>query len=109
MQSREEKTAMSNKEHLIEQHVREYESRLRHIDELYQRAHEVTEHLESDDSTRHELKQLGQQRDQLEEQTEKVKELSLDELQHQIELKAGPMAIWDVLARKLEEFVERHE
>ena len=32
---------MSNTEHLIEQHIREYESRMRHIDELYQRAHQA--------------------------------------------------------------------
>ena len=100
---------MSTKEHLIEQHIREYESRLKHIDELYQRAHEATEHLDSDHSTRKELNRLGDQRAELEEQAEKVREMSLDELQHRIELSAGPMAIWDVLARRLEEFVERHE
>ena len=42
---------MSSKEHLIEQHILEYESRMRHIDELYQRAHEaVAEKPESERS-----------------------------------------------------------
>lgn len=93
---------MTTKEQLIEQHIREYESRLKHIDELYQRAHEATEHLDADDSTRAELEQLGAQR-------EKVKALPLDKLKHEIVRSAGPMAIWDVLAQKLEDFVERHE
>jgi len=35
---------MSNKEHLIEQHILAYESRLKHIDELYQRAHAAAGH-----------------------------------------------------------------
>ena len=32
---------MTTKEQLIEQHIREYESRLKHIDELFERAHEA--------------------------------------------------------------------
>ena len=100
---------MSTKEQLIEQHIREYESRLKHIDELYDRAHDVTEHLDDGHSARQELKQLGDQRAQLDEHVEKVKELPMEELQHEIVRSAGPMAIWDILARKLEEFVERHE
>lgn len=100
---------MSTKEQLIEQHIREYESRLKHIDELYQRAREVAEHLDSADSRHQQLRQLGEQRDQLEEKTEQVKALPMDKLRHEIVRSAGPMAVWDILAQKLEDFVERHE
>jgi hypothetical protein len=47
---------MTNKEQLIDQHIREYESRLKHIDELYERAHSATEHLDDAHETRVELK-----------------------------------------------------
>jgi len=39
---------MTTKVQLIEQHVREYESRLKHIEELYDRALKATNHLDED-------------------------------------------------------------
>jgi hypothetical protein len=47
---------MTTKEHLVEQHIREYESRLKHIDELYERAHQATDHLDEEHEVRSALK-----------------------------------------------------
>ena len=98
---------MNNIEHLIEQHIREYESRLRHIDELYDRAHSAatdkTEEVHSD------LKNLAAQRDLLHDTTRQMRDMPLDRWQRESLRNAGPMVVWDVFARKLEDFVERHE
>ena len=100
---------MSNKEHLIEQHIREYESRLKHIDELYVRAHEAAELLDETHDAHSELKDIKAQRQQMQQQGEEVKSMSLDQWREETVRSAGPMAIWDILAQKLEDFVERHE
>lgn len=100
---------MTTKEQLIDQHIREYESRLKHIDELYQRAHEKTEHLDAGHTTRTELRQYAEQRDRLEEQTRAVRTMPLNQWREETVRSAGPMAIWDILAQKLEDIIERHE
>ena len=100
---------MSNKEHLIEQHILEYESRLKHIDELYQRAHEAAQQLEESHDAHSELQDFKDQHQQLKQEAEEIKSMSLEQWREETVRAAGPMAIWDVLAQKLEDFVERHE
>ena len=100
---------MTNKEHLIEQHILEYESRMKHIDELYQRAHEAAEKLDSAHDARARLDELTAQHSLLRETTESLKTMPLDNLREATVHNAGPMAVWDILAQKLEDFVERHE
>ena len=100
---------MTTKEQLIEQHIREYESRLKHIDELYARAHEVTEHLDDDHAAKAELQDIAEQRGELKQKAEKLKSLPASNWREETIRSAGPMAIWDILAQKLEDFVERHE
>ena len=100
---------MTNKEHLIEQHIREYESRMRHIDELYQRAHQAAEKLDSADSVHARLGELTAQRSLLHETTESIKTMPLDRWREATMRNAGPMAVWDIFAQKLEDFVEQHE
>ncbi len=100
---------MSNKEHLIEQHIREYESRLKHIDELYQRAHEATGQLDETHDAHSQLQDFKSQHQQLRQEADEVKSMSLDQWRQETVRSAGPMAIWDILAQKLEDFVERHE
>jgi DNA repair exonuclease SbcCD ATPase subunit len=100
---------MSTKEHLIEQHVREYESRLKHIDELYQRAQQAAAELDEENADTDKLKELAKQRELLQQTTEQVKSIPLDRWREETVRSAGPMAIWDILAQTLEDFVERHE
>lgn len=100
---------MTTKEQLIDQHIREYESRLRHIDELYERAHKATEHLEDEHESRGELKGLADQRAQLPQDAEEIKTMPVENWRQETVQNAGPMAIWDIVAQKLEDFLERHE
>lgn len=100
---------MTTKEQLIDQHIREYESRLKHIDELYERAHKATEHLDEDHKTRSELKEFAQKRAQLPRDGDEIKTMTIEDWREETVQNAGPMAIWDILAQKLEDFLERHE
>jgi hypothetical protein len=100
---------MTNKEQLIDQHIREYESRLKHIDELYERAQSATAHLDEAHETRSELKDYAAQRSRLQLQRDEVKTMPVANWREETIQNAGPMAIWDILAQKLEDFIERHE
>ena len=101
---------MTNREHLIEQHIQEYESRLKHIDELYDRAHRATEHLDDGHESKSELKGHAEQKAHLEQETQNVKTMTVEDWREETVKEAGPiMAIWDVLAQRLEDFIERHE
>ena len=100
---------MTTKEQLIDQHIREYESRLRHIDELYDRAREAAGHPEEATGLGSELRDLEAQMALLRETTEEIKAMPVDKWRDETARSAGPMAIWDILAQKLENFIERHE
>lgn len=100
---------MSSKEHLIEQHILEYESRMRRIDELYQRAHEAAAGQDAKSEAHKRLDELSAQRSLLREGTEEIRSIPLDKWREDMVRNAGPMAVWDILAQKLEDFVERHE
>ena len=99
----------TTKEQLIDQHIREYESRMKHIDELYERAHEATEHLDDDHQTRSELKEYATQRSELQQKADEIKTMPIEHWREETIKSSGPMAIWDILAQKLEDFLERHE
>jgi hypothetical protein len=100
---------MTTKEQLIDQHIREYESRLKHIDELYERAHKATEHLDKEHEARSELKDYEVQRSRLQQHADDVKTMPVENWREETVQNAGPMAIWDILAQKLEDFLERHD
>lgn len=100
---------MTTKEHLVEQHIREYESRRKHIDELIARANEASKSLDDDHAIRSELKQYQGEHAELVEKAEELKNMSLEHWREDTIQSAGPMAIWDVIAQKLEDLVERVE
>ena len=100
---------MTNKEHLIEQHIREYESRMKHIDELYQRAHQAAGKLDNAHEAQSRLNELAAQRSLLQDTTDSIKAMPLEKWRETTARNAGPMAVWDILAQKIEDFVERHE
>jgi len=97
---------MTTKEQLIDQHIREYESRLKHIDELYERAHKATEHLDDEHESRSELKWFEERRSNVEDA---IDTMPIKNWREETVKKAGPMAIWDIVAQQLEDFLERHE
>jgi hypothetical protein len=94
---------------LVDQHIREYESRLKHIDELYDRAHQASQELDDDHELKIELGQYHEQRVDLANHTAKLKERPMAHWREDMIESSGPMAIWDILAQKLEDLVERAE
>jgi hypothetical protein len=100
---------MSNQEQLITQHILEYESRLKHIDELYERARRANEEMVDDHEAKADLDAYARHKSLLADQTQKIKTMSLDNWREETMHSAGPMAIWDLLAQKLEDLVERLE
>ena len=105
---------MTSKEQLIEQHIREYESRLKHVDELFVQAHQVTENLHETHESHDELKDYADQAQYLmgarhDEEESDIKAMEVNKWRQETAKAAGPMAIWDILAQKLESFIERHE
>jgi uncharacterized coiled-coil DUF342 family protein len=94
---------MTNKEHLVEQHIREYEARIKHIDELMQSADAALSGTAADSELSEELDSIKQARQQLHSH--------MEELQHEAEIawseKGGPMVMWDVVAERLEHLMER--
>ncbi len=95
---------MTSTAKLVEQHVAEYESRLKHMDELTQRvAGTPDQELDS------ELQELISERDRLANHVEQMKLHSVEDWDKEMISQAGPMAIWDSLAQNLEKLVERLE
>lgn len=91
---------------LIEQHIREHESRLKHIDELLERAAQA-----GGDKAQlsEELSELKQGRDKLTTHIEELKKKPAEQWQKMAFEKAGPMGVWDAVADRLERLVERFE
>ena len=100
---------MANINHMVEQHIVQYESHLKHMDELLERARkgvdETPEHAEVSEA----LEKLAGEREKLAGHVEELRLKPLEDWQEQeIEL-AGPMGIWDAVAQQLEKLVERIE
>ena len=99
---------MSRKDDLVEQNIREYLSRMKHIDELYEKAHEAIGAGEQEEGSRQELDKLAMQRAVLKEKVEEINTINVNNWRDEMIESAGPMAVWDILAQKLEDFIERH-
>ena len=99
---------MTNKEQLVEQHIREYEARQKHVDELLARAQKVVE-TNPVPAVKSEVDLYKNQHDNLVEHAEQLKTMPLEHWREETIKNAGPMAIWDVIAQKLEDLVEKVE
>ena len=95
---------MNNLEHLVEQQILHYESHLKHIDELLERA--VSSGHGDTVKTAEEIRP---QRDEMASYLEQMRLKSLDDWREEEIEKAGPMGIWDAVAQQLEDLVERLE
>ena len=87
---------MTSIDQLAEQHIRQYESQLKHIDEVMEQAHK--EQVESAD-----LKELAENRGELADYIDELKDKAPIKWMEQ----GGPMVMWDIAARRIEELVER--
>lgn len=100
---------MTDINQLVEQHILQHESRLKHIDELLARAKKVAEQADEETKIRAELKDAKRDREELADRIQELKEASPEYWQKRALEKAGPMGVWDAVAQRLERLVERIE
>ena len=93
---------MTNLEQLVSQHITEYESRLKHVDEQIEQVKAVAE-----EPLDPELREMISERDRLANHVEQMKLRSLDDWDSEELSMSGPMGVWDALAQQLEKLVER--
>jgi len=95
---------MTTIEQLAEQHVRENQARLQHVDELMNRAEKIS--AASPGSSAHEtLTELKQDRDKFAGYVQSLEEKSSEEMMKS----EGPMVLWQLVAHKLEMLIQRLE
>lgn len=100
---------MSATERLVSQHIKEYESRLKHIDELFHRAQAASAKLADDHAIKYELETYQRQKAELAKQAEQLKRMEPENWREETIQASGPMAVWDILAQQLEDVIERLE
>ena len=100
---------MADLNHLIEQHIREHDSRRKHFDELAEQARERVGESAEQKEARDQLAELMAERDKLMVRIDEFKLKSLDQWREEEIERSGLMGIWDALAQKLEDVVERLE
>jgi len=88
---------MTTLDELVERHVTEYNARLKHFDEMAERAESLEEQRD-----REELTELRAHRSQFANFLHELKHSPSQQL-----LDSGPMAIWDVVADRLEKLVAK--
>ena len=94
---------MTNTNQLVEQHIREHEARLKHIDELMEQVEQAGRTAADSAEIFTEVEDLKQQRAQLANHLEELRRKSIEEWSE----KGGPMVMWDIVANRLETLVER--
>ncbi|HIE56029.1 MAG TPA: hypothetical protein EYP90_12780 [Chromatiaceae bacterium] len=91
---------------LVEQQIRLYQSRLRHLDELVEKARKGLDGHPQGEKYEKRLADILQRRDTLQVQLDELVLKDPSDRQERIQ-KAGFMAIWEVLAQDLEELLEQ--
>ena len=83
--------------------------RLARIDRLYERAKLIVEGFEGHGEAWRELRQYSVQHDYLKQKISIIKGMDARDWHGQFSTNCGPLAIWDILAEALEDFIERYE
>ncbi|MES9937084.1 MAG: hypothetical protein ABW120_16540 [Sedimenticola sp.] len=97
---------MTSENLLVEQRIREYESRLKHLDEMIEKAATGVGEAQAHDEIKAKLKQIQKERDKLESHYEQMKLTPGENWEVEEIEKSGPMGIWDVLAQDLEHLLK---
>ena len=100
---------MTTENQLIEQHIRDYQLRMKRIDELMERARKGLTETPEHEAPRAELAEAGRERERLATLYEELKLESTENWRREEILKSGPMGVWDAIAQQLEKLVERLE
>lgn len=97
---------MTHRDHLIEQHILQHESHLKHIDEMLQRAHEHVDAGKAPPEAEEELAGLKSERENLAGHLADMKRKGPEEWDSDTLKQSGPIVIWDAVACRLEKLVE---
>lgn len=97
---------MSRTDHLIEQEMKRHETHLKRLDELFDRAREVSDTDQVDDPL---LTALATERDELARALHALRHEPPENLSEAMEQHFGPLIIWEVIARLVERSIERME
>lgn len=95
-----------NVNQLAEQHILEHEARLKHLDEILERADQGIESVSGPAEFRQQLKELHEAREELAQYLDEMKQISEKSAAQENLEKMGPMMIWETVAKKLEKLVE---
>lgn len=94
---------------LVDQHFRENEARLLHLDEMLKKAEKVTAGLDRGHHLKTEFAGYREQHDELSREAADFREISLDQWRDEMIQAAGPMGVLDILAQKIESLIEELE
>lgn len=98
---------MPNINDMAEQHILEFESRQKHMEELLARARELTGSDAGREDVRSEIERLATEHDRLSGVLDRLKQKAPKDWQKEEIAYSGPMAVWDIIAQNLEELVEK--
>jgi hypothetical protein len=105
-QGRRGTETVSKTEHLIEQQIIKHEAHLKHIDELFERARQGNEEQEEPDPL---LTALEAERNELASVLRSMQGAPPESWQEAADARFGPLAVWNIVARLLENLIERAE
>ena len=97
----------SKLDQLVQQHILEHESRLKHMDELLERAGRKM--AQTGEGPSEQLASMKLERDELSGRVREFKLKPPEQWSEEDFERTGPMVVWDTLAQKLEKLVERLE
>ena len=83
--------------------------RLTRINRLYERSKLIVEGVGGHGEAWRELRQYSVQRDYLMQKISTIKVMDARDWHGQFSPNCGPLAIWEILAEALEDFIERYE
>lgn len=98
---------MTKFDDMVEQHILEYEARLKHMNEMMARAEQSIHSSPQAETLGDELENLEKERSRLLSHIDQIKQKTRAEWQVETIEEAGPMIVWEAVAKQLESLVER--
>lgn len=98
---------MSDINDMVEQHVLEFQSRQKHMEELLAQARELAGAEPERADVRSEIERLAKEHDRLSGLLDRLRQKAPGDWQEEQIAYDGPMAVWDIIAQDLEKLIER--
>ena len=95
-----------NDVNLRTEHISRYQARLKHLDELLERARQKKIEMAEHET---ELKEITGKREELAKFVSDMEHIDVEDWQEEEIEKSGPMGLWDSVAQQLEKLIERLE